>query len=186
MDSHIVTLAVAEGLVEPLYTQTFFDLSTASSLDPRSTDDLCSIGEYDPRDSALHFAVFIAPAAATVDAIAPSDRYQRWLIPYHRFSTIVVAAYSWAPSMRDGWILHFATAQPRYDGIAEVGEYVPSRGETPDAARDLVESMFVEAHVRLFEAGIKVLSEDQKGIPGLQQHIRQRLALGIQAVPSKV
>lgn len=138
------------------------------------------IASYDPDDSTLIFAVFVAPANATVESIQDSEIYTRHVANFSRFSIIILVAFSRMRSMPMGFMNHLSTSSAIIDGT-KVGDLLitPDRGLTPNVAGYYAETQLFEIHATSWLRHFETLRAEFSAEDPLWFSIYTRMQIGL-------
>ena len=146
-ESHLHTLAVSRGLLQPLYVHTFRNLRDATIRGSvRSKDAIISIGNYEPEAFTLHLLLFLTAPHVSINGLQPGNIYSQYLIKFREFNLIAAISYSTLGAIPEGFIRHFSSTYPTIDGVRTGEPLPPSPGLLPDEAKEFAEQIFAGCH----------------------------------------
>ena len=177
-ETHAYTLAIKNGQVWPLYLHHF--LHPGAKVTAAARVDQKIIANYDPDKSTLIFGVFVGPAHASPDSVQDSEIYTRHVANFHRFSIIVLVAFSGMRSMPMGFLNHLSTSSAVIDG-SKVGDLLiaPDRGLSPNVAGFYAETQLFGIHAQAWVRHFEPLGEEIAAHDPLWLFIGDRIQQGL-------
>lgn len=184
VETFLMTSAVANGNSNLLYRHTLPSLMGTPTQSPRGKDRLHKVGTYLPTHSTLHIAVLVAPPQAEQQIIEASSVFTHILLPFKRFTLIVAWSYSLLPSMVEGWLTHYGTAEVSRNGERN-GVFLPiAPGLNPSDAKGFLESQLGLSHCDSFARAVELLKNEPRAPPEtIPQFMHQCFNLGLRPEP---
>lgn len=183
-ETYIDTLAIANGLVEPLYVHMHRDLNYKSAIVPESNKErVVVVSSYEPSYSTLHTLVLLAPKDADIEFVGRSQSYQRHIVRFREFSLIVLESYTWIPSHDEGNITHLASKPKIIGGEGRGGEYPPMPGVDKMDARDCCRDLLYHSHELAFEIAERKLTVNEPLSVDMREGFQLTKRIGLRPFP---
>lgn len=186
LETYLDTLAIADGLVQPLYTHMHRNLRYPSAIIKEKTKErLIVVADYDPRMNQLHTMTVLAPPGAHHFMIDESPLFGKSLIQFQRFSLFVLTAYSYFPSHDEGRIAHLASKQAVIGDMGRGDKSPPMPGVNGIDARSGAEELLLRSHELAFEIYASKLLKQIPPTLSLIEELGMRLSMGIAPNPTQ-
>lgn len=183
-DTYIDTLAVRNGLVEPIYFHVQRNLTPEKAdVSIGRKDVRFCIADFNPQRAILHVGIFLGPPNSSVNLVGESEFYERHIVNFKNFSIIILTSYTNCTSSEHGRLFHFSTKPVISDGQAKfTGGFPPSEGYNSDLARNFAISCFMRCHNAAFEIH-QMRARDLDFSDGLKNFVEQCFGLGLSRKP---
>lgn len=183
-ETYMDTLAIADGLVQPLYVHMHRDLNYSSAIiQENSKERFAIVSEYEPNSSTLHTLVALAPKNAHIDYIGRSQNYRRHIVRFREFSLIVLESYTWMPSHDEGNITHLSSKPKIIGGKGRGGEYPPMPGVDKMDARDCCRQLLYHSHELAFDIAERKLTANEPLSTDMREVFQLTKRIGLRSSP---